>query len=50
MFQVLLVNLACGGRLNSESGSFRFPQQVGETYPHGASCAWVITTSPNKVG
>ncbi|XP_078582053.1 cubilin-like isoform X2 [Branchiostoma floridae x Branchiostoma japonicum] len=39
----------CGGSLSGESGSFTFPLTPGQNYPHGLSCAWVVTTTPGKV-
>ncbi|CAH1775425.1 unnamed protein product [Owenia fusiformis] len=39
----------CGGRLDGDSGSFRYPRTSGTNYPHSVSCAWVITVSTNKI-
>ncbi|KAI0233509.1 Cubilin [Lamellibrachia satsuma] len=39
----------CGGPLLGDSGVIRYPQEEGETYPHGRDCAWVISTAPDKV-
>lgn len=39
----------CGGALNGETGSFQFPPNIHDRYPHNVSCAWRITTSLNKV-
>ncbi|CAG5136894.1 unnamed protein product, partial [Candidula unifasciata] len=41
--------LECGGFLRGQSGSFRYPRTEGVTYPHRRSCAWVITTSLDKI-
>ncbi|XP_048237900.1 cubilin-like isoform X1 [Haliotis rufescens] len=39
----------CGGALRGTSGSFQFPTQTGTQYPHGANCAWTITTTRDKI-
>ncbi|KAK3106526.1 hypothetical protein FSP39_021900 [Pinctada imbricata] len=39
----------CGGVLTGETGSFRYPREEGNTYPHGVSCAWRIETTPGKI-
>ena len=36
--------------MTGESGSFGFPSDSSQTYSHCASCAWVISTTPSKVG
>ncbi|XP_070536661.1 cubilin-like [Ptychodera flava] len=40
---------SCGGLLEGETGSFRFPTEGGSEYPQGANCAWKITTTRGKV-
>jgi cubilin len=40
---------SCGGRLDGESGTLRYPHTTGQSYDHNVNCAWVITTSPNKI-
>lgn len=44
----LLSFSGCGGSYMSELGSFSFPGD-GQSYPHGASCTWTITTSIDEV-
>ena len=39
----------CGGRLNTQSGSLRYPTEEGQGYDHEVDCGWVITTQRNKV-
>ncbi|XP_017269603.1 cubilin [Kryptolebias marmoratus] len=41
---------ACGGQLTGPAGSFSYPNTPGhDEYDHLVSCAWVITTEPNKI-
>ncbi|XP_061178089.1 cubilin-like [Saccostrea echinata] len=40
---------SCGGVLTQESGTLRYPEESGTTYPHGVSCSWRITTTPGKI-
>ena len=46
---LLLLFEGCGGPLLGASGVIRYPQEEGETYPHGRDCVWVISTNPDKV-
>ncbi|KAM4534255.1 cubilin [Odontesthes bonariensis] len=40
----------CGGHLTGPAGSFSYPNTPGhDQYDHQVSCAWVITTDPNKI-
>ena len=39
----------CGGYLNGDRGSFSYPHTQGSNYSHSVSCAWQITTNPDKV-
>ena len=39
----------CGGYLNGDRGSFSYPRTQGSNYSHSVSCAWQITTNPDKV-
>ncbi|XP_071826204.1 cubilin-like isoform X2 [Apostichopus japonicus] len=41
-------SISCGGSYASELGTFSFPGN-GQSYPHGATCTWTITTNVDKV-
>lgn len=38
---------ACGGVINSLSGSLKYP--LSDSYPHNSRCAWLIRTNDTKV-